>query len=311
MRNSDYPVYIGAASGIWAGSGTGGTVTLTPQVTNDDVALINGASMATFAGSVYYIVGITSPNAIHAATYPLPGAGIGSTVYTAQQMEGLIQVLSRGSTGLIFVTGASSGVDQYVYAFDGVNANFLGRIEGDVLDACEANGTVYILTAALASQPSAPSLPVIYSVTGSTLNTFDDFRKVDPDFYPLSEFANGHIESDGAYLYLWYCGLSVKRYSLTTSAVSDIGNPACVTANSLNRAGTPFGDGGFVEIEPFVSTTTAYLNTPTLAPSVDGVMLTSWYDFGTPDVDKSFKSIEFAFNSTFVETSVTVNYQLD
>lgn len=313
MRNSDYPVYIGAASGMWTGSGAGTTVTLTPQVTNDNVALINGASMATFQGSVYYITGASTPNKINSATYPLPGAGAGTTVFTVEQMENLVQVLSRGATGLVFITGSGTGVDQYVYAFDGVNANFLGRIEGTILDACEANGTVYILTAAVqgVADVLTVSLPVIYSVAGSTLSIFDDFRKVDPAFWPITSAPGGHIESDGTYLWLFYAGLSTKRYILSTSAVSDVGNPLCVGAASTGRSGTPLGDGGFVETEPTTSFTTAYINTPQDGDNADGIMVTSWYDMGTPDVDKSFKSIEFAFNNAFTASSVTVSYEID
>lgn len=311
MRNTDYPVYIGAASGMWAGSGAGTTVTLTPQVVDDNVALINGASMATFAGSVYYITGSSTPNKINSATYPLPGAGAGTTVYTASQMENLVQVLSRGATGLVFITGSGQGVDQYVYGFDGVNANFLGRIQGNILDACEANGTVYILTAAVPGAPDTFSLPVIYSVAGSTLSIFDDFRKVDPAFWPITFSAGGHIESDGTYLWLWYAGLSTKRYVLTTSAISDVGNPTVISASSTGRAGTPLGDGGFVETEPQVSLTTAYINYTQLDNNASGTMLTSWYDFDTPDVDKSFKSIEFAFNAAFTSTALTCSFELD
>lgn len=319
MRNSDYPCYVGAFSGIWTVSGTGTTVTLTPQVTNDNEALINGASMATFAGSVYYITGASSPNAINSATYPLPGAGAGTTVYTGQEMEHLIQALGRGATGLVFVTGASSvngGIDQFIYAFDGSNANFLGRIEGSVRDICEANGTVYILTFAASGLGGTGTwLPVVYSVSGSTVNVFDDFRKIDPAFWPIApEASYGHIESDGQWLYLWYSGLSVKRYSLTTSAISDIGNPLCVSSTSLTRAGTPLGDGSFVEIESAVSATTAYICDTQQAPTsatANASLITSWYDFGTPDVDKSFKSIEFAFNTLFTEASLAVNYELD
>ena len=113
MRNADHPAYVGAANGIWAVGGTGTTVTITPQVVSDAVNVLNGASMATFQGSVYYITG----DQINSATYPLPGANPGTTVYTTSGMEVLTQVLTRGGTGLIFTTGRGNGVDQYVYDY--------------------------------------------------------------------------------------------------------------------------------------------------------------------------------------------------
>jgi hypothetical protein len=136
-------------------------------------------------------------------------------------------------------------------------------------------------------------------------------RGVDPAFLPISLNAGGHIESDGVYLFLWYSGLSTKRYRLTTGAISDVGNPACVFYGSYGRAGTPLGDGGFVETEPAVNATFAYINYPQVVPFADGSMITSWYDEDTPDVDKAFKSIEFTFNSSFTATSVLVSYELD
>lgn len=313
MRNTDYAAYVGAANGIWAVGGSGVTITITPQVTNDAVQVLNGASMATFQGSAYYLVQTMTGNEINSATYPLPGAGAGTTVYTTSEMEVFTQVITRGGTGLIFTTGRGNGLDQYVYDFDGVNANYLGRIEGNILDCCEANGTVYILTAAIPAitNPQSPTLPVIYSIAGSTLSIFDDFRKVDDDFWPTSFVAGGHLESDGAYLYFWYAGLSTKRYLLTTSAVMDIGNPICVNAGSTGRAGTPLGDGGFVETEPATSQTTAYVNVEQDGPNADGILLTSWFDFGTPDVDKAFKAIEFTMNSAVSAAALLVSFQVN
>lgn len=310
MRNADYPCYVGAANGMWAVGGSGAAITITPQVVNDAVQVLNGASMATFQGSVYYLVQTMTGNEINSATYALPGAGSGTTVYTTSQMEVFTQVITRGGTGLIFTTGRGNGVDQYVYDFDGVNANYLGRIEGNILDCCEANGSVYILTAAELSADTV-SLPVIYSIAGSTISFFDDFRKVDSDFWPTSFAAQGHIESDGAYLYLFYAGLSTKRYLLTTSAVMDVGNPACVTPSSFGRAGTPLRDGSFVETEPQNSVTTAYFNNTQAGPTVDGTLLTSWFDFGSPDVDKAFKAIEFTMNTTVDASALQVSFQVN
>jgi hypothetical protein len=134
---------------------------------------------------------------------------------------------------------------------------------------------------------------------------------VDPNFWPVSFSPGGHIESDGAYLYLFYSGLSTKRYLLTTSAVMDVGNPICVNAGSTGRAGTPLGDGGFVETEPNTSQTTAYINVEQDGPNVNGTLITSWYDFDVPIVRKGFPSIEFVMNSAVDPSAISVSYETD
>lgn len=302
LRSSDFPVYVGTSTGIWGLTDTGTAISMTTQAVNDALAQLNGSSMAQFEGTAYYLVGTGAPNKINSFTYPLPGAGAGTAAFTAAQMEHLVQSLGRGATGLIFVTGASPSINSYVYSFDGANPNFLGRLETQIADICEANGTVYLLTYAQTPSGAIPNLPVIYSVSGSTLNVFDDFRSVDPTFLPLftngNAAPNGHIESDGTWLYLWTSGLSVKRYRLSTSSVMDVGNPLGASAVYGARAGTVLGNGSFAEIESGVTTTSMYVTTLGLGPNADGTLLTSWYDFGSPDVDKAFKQIEFTLNST-------------
>ena len=309
-ETADFQCYMATTTGIWGVVGGGGSISFT-QATNDVPAALNAASLAVFNGSLWYIVGTTTPNAINALTYPLPGAAGGTVQYTAFQMEHLVQVLGRGANGLVFMTGGTTGLTWSCYEFDGVNATLIGRLTGHIQDITEANGTVYILAYGSGSTQENTPLPVIYSVSGSTVSIFDDFRTVDAAFQPISFQTNGHLDSDGLYLYFWTSGLSAKRYRLTTSAITDVGNPTCVVGISGARSGCAIGDGSFMEIESGASTTTAYLNNVIGTPNVNGVLTTSWFDFDTPGVRKSFSSIEFTMNSAVDLTALLVSYQTD
>ena len=309
-ETADFQSYMGTSTGIWGVVQPSGTITLT-QATNDAVALLQGSSQAVFNGALWYLVGSSAPNKINNVTYPLPGAGAGVTQYTAFQMEHLIQSLGRGPNGLVFATGGTTGLTWNLYEFDGVNATLIGRITGQVQDICEANGTIYVLAYGTGKTPVNIPVPVIYSVSGSTVSVFDDFRNVDAAFLPVSAQTNGRLDSDGLWLYFWTSGLSVKRYRLTTGAISDVGNPLCVRGISGARSGCALGDGSFVEIESGTSLVTAYINNVQAIPNVNGSLTTSWFDFDVPSVRKSFSSIEFTMNSAVDPTALAVSYQTD
>jgi hypothetical protein len=309
-ETADFQCYMGTTTGIWGVVGGGASITFT-QATNDPVAPLQGSSMAVFAGQLWYITGTSTPNAINSLTYPLPGAAGGTTEYTAFQMEHLVQSLGRGANGLVFMTGGTTGLTWNCYEFDGVNATLIGRLTGHIQDITEANGTVYILAYGSGSTQENTPLPIIYSVSGSTVSKFDDFRVVDSAFWPISFDTNGRLDSDGLYLYFWTSGLSAKRYSLTTSAITDVGNPACVVGLSGARSGCAIGDGSFMEIESGASTVTAYLSNAIGVPNVNGVMTTSWFDFDVPGVRKAFSSIEFTMNSDVDLSALLVSYQTD
>lgn len=300
--------YVATASGVYKYTVAGGFV----QVTNDPITEIHGASLAYFGGSVYYITGGNSPNTLNSATYPFPGASAGTVNYTANQMEDLLQAVVNSATGLVFATGSPNGSRTYLYGFDGVNANLFGILDGVIQDMVEANGTVYILTQTPRLGPIITGCPVIYSLSGSTISIFDDYRLVATDFQPTVASGNGHLATDGTYLYLFTAGLSTKRYRLTTSAVYDVGNSAAFDDIGPYRAGAPLVDGSFVEINPARNPTTAWVCLNGAASvNVNGSLTTSWFDFDVPSVRKSFSAIEFIMNTNPDPTALTVEYETD
>jgi hypothetical protein len=300
-----------------------GTSTWT-QVTDDDVADANliGASMAYLEGSIYYLLstasgGVNTGGEMMSATYPFPGASAGTQVLAGYEFENLLLATANTGTGLAVVAGSAFGATRsWVYTFDGAVADFVGVIEGGVLDVCEANGVVYILTVEphYGTSPPVFGLPIIYQLDGSTLSIFDDYRSLDPDFLPTSTQTYGHLDQDGRYLYYFTGNLNTKRYNLTTAAVTDVGNPTAATAIGYWRAGTVLSSGTFAEIAAEGAGTTAYICQAHVTPNTNGWMITSWYDFGTPGVDKSFTQIEFTFNAPTDATSlnaVTLQFQVN
>lgn len=309
IRGGDAMYFLRApATGAWQITDGGSVV----QVT-DDAVEGQGATLAYFGGSIWYA--LASPAyQLNSATYAFPGAGAGTTAVTMPQMETAITTVCDSATGLVVVTGdRTNGQFSYIYSFDGVNATFLGAVSGFVYDSVQANGTVYLLAnSGIGTTTNAQALPIIYEVVGSVVSVFDDFRLVDPAFQPPPTpftITVGHLASDGVYLYLFYPGLSVKRYLLRTGAIYDVGDPFFVTSPGQSHHGTPTIQGGF--IEGIEGNPHLFSMQPLVASNADGSMITSWYDDNTPDVDKSFKSIEFAFNTPFTQVSVTVQYQID
>jgi hypothetical protein len=304
-------IFASGPTGLWTVRGTGSP----GQDTNDAFGPVpQSGAVAQFAGgTIYYIT--SSNTKLNSITTPL-GAAPGTTQFTVPVFETFILSLSPGTSGVIMVTGESIigntnvPLRNTVYSFDGVNANYLGVINGYIEDSTSVNGVTYILTTAPSFGIGSSQQPVIYEVTGSTLSKVDDYRNVDPFFQSTSTTGTprGTLDSDGLYLYLFYPGLDAKRYDLTTFAVSDVGTPG-VMGRSAPHRGCALIQRGIAEVG--AGANTLYVVRPDQPPTADGTMITSWYDQSTPDVDKSFKSIEFSFNSLFTTNSVAVAYQLD
>ena len=282
------------------------------QVTSDSA---ENATLAYFNNSIWY--GLTSPAyQINSATPPFPGAAPGTTEATLPQMEVAIVVMANSASGLVVVlndTGGvgGAGVFSYVYTFDGTTATYVGRVAAQAMDSVEVDGTVFLLCQTgygnLSGQQDH-ALPIIYSVVGSTISVFDDYRLVAPDFQPGAQSAtgpSGHLTSDGIFLYLFWQGLITRRYRISTSAVACVGTPTGISPN----IGTTTISGGFLEGN--AADAHVYATQALVAPNVNGVMTTSWFDFDVPSVRKAFSSIEFTMNSNVDPTALTVSYQTD
>ncbi len=252
----------------------------------------NILGLAYFQGSIWYTDGAH----IWSATEPWPATPV--QVYTANPSE-MISFLERGPAGLVFTTIGASYELCWVYTFDGTTATLLGLIEGQVMDIQEAQGVVYLLIQ-IPTAAATTNLPVIYQISGSTLSIFDDFRLLDPNFLPPTDVnPTGNLDTDGLYLYLFWSGLRVKRYLLKTGAVYDVGSAlpnnalhvgACHVSGLLMEN---FDDGNLYTVTPGTSTS-----------STNGVLTTSWFDFGVPDLDKAFDQISFTFNLPTDNTTV-------
>src|ERR1019366_4230138 len=275
------------------------------EVTNDHPAV---DTMAYFGGSIWYALS-TAPRQLNGATFAFPGAGAAqlAPATTMPQMETAILSVCDSGQGLIIVTGdAVGGLVSFVYSFDGLNQTFLGAVKGLVIDSVNANGTVYLLASTgVGNTVNAQALPVIYEITGSTINTFDDYRSVDPAFYPGKQgrgAAYGHVATDGLYLYLFWFGQRTKRYLLSTGAIYDVGG-----TGRQPMFGAPNIQGGWIEGNDTSQSMTAIQ--PLLAATVNGFMEDSFFDFGMPTVDKKFDTIEFTRNTAIAPTALTVSFR--
>jgi hypothetical protein len=308
-------LYVAQANGIWQLNVTSGAWT---QVVDDDVeGVLQGSSLSYLEGQIYYLLGGSTGGSIYEAGYPFPGASAGTQVYAGYEFESNLQAVTNSGTGLVVVAQSAAGFQAWVYSFDGASANYLGMIEGAVQDVCQANGVVYILceTPYFGGQVTSPAVPIIYQLDGSTLSVFDDFRAVSSDFLPIAAKGYGHLAQDGRYLYLFTSGLNTKRYNLTSGAISDIGNPSADSGLEYQRAGAALIDGSIAEIDMgLAGSNTLYACLAQAKPNANGYLITSWYDFGTPGVDKSFTQIEFTFNAPTDATSlnaVTLQFQVN
>lgn len=307
-------VYAGSTTGVWKVSTSGAHT----QVVNEAPPSGQTCCLGYFGGNIYYSTGSVPSEVLKHAGYPFPGAAAGTTDHTVFQMEGAVTGVGDGTTGVVFTAGeAISGTPNpspwtWVYLWDGAVANLIGRIFGGVNDICEANGVVYILCSILPGQ-TGTSMPIIYSVSGSTISVFDDYRYIDPNFQPAttSPQSQGHLDTDGTYLYLFWPTINTKRYRLSTGAISDCGAPqAQGSVYHVGAVGPTLPQSGILDCDPS-SGTTAYLCKFGDAPNVFGEITSSYYDFGTPTVDKSFQSVELQMNSSLNPAALTVEAQVD
>lgn len=305
-RAGDYLYAASNTPAVWQVQPSSAT-----QITNDQV-LANAPEsgvMAFFNGQLFYW---KTGNVLISTQPPFPGAGAGTTVYTLPGMYFSVGGLSDSGTGLVFATKSNAFSMTEVFSFDGVNATLLGKLEaGNVCDICEANGVTYVLCAA--PQVNGTFLPVIYAISGGTISPFDDYRYVDTPFQPQAGIGKGaRLDSDGQYLFLFFPGLRAKQYNLRTQSAYDVGASAVIPGgvDSGEHRGCALFNGGFAEVDA-QAPGTLYVAQPGGTPNANGVLTSSFFDFGTPTVDKAFKFVEFEMNSLLDPTALLVSYRLD
>lgn len=306
-RGGDYLYAASNTPAMWQVK----TATAT-QITNDQVIANTAESgvMAFFNGQLYYWA---SGNLLKSTQPPFPGAGAGTLVYTLPGMYLNVGGLSDSGSGLVFATKGNAFSMSEVFTFDGAIATQVGKLlAGQVCDMCEANGITYVLCAA--PQANGTFLPVLYAITGNTLSLFDDFRNVDAPFQPQAGISHGaRLDSDGQYLYLFFPGIRAKQYNLQTQSVYDIGAPTAIPSgvDPGEHRGCALLNGGFAEVDATAPTTLYVASPNATAPNSNGVLTTSFFDFGTPTTDKAFKFVEFQMNSLLDPSALLVSYRLD
>jgi hypothetical protein len=311
-----FGIVSGANPGIWqvtAGNGTS-------QITNDTIF---AGTLCYIANTLWYALGSNSVEINKVIGPTWPGNAAGTNAQATNQVDGGMSMMCATASGLAFVTGASLNVGpSYVYTWDGASVPvYVGTVQNLFpVDMRTIGGITFLLFGAL-SEPGRSSTtiqPVIYSLSGSQLAVFDDYRYVDQAFQSSVAGGNnwcGNLDGDDTYLYLFWAGLSAKRYDLANTggqslAVSDVGDPA---RNGLaNHFGVAGNEGSFFEWSDNPNSTNHLLWGLTTAANDTGYLITSYFDAATPGVVKYWRSFEVDLNAALgAGAGVAVAYQLD
>lgn len=284
-------------------------------VTNDSPAQ---NTLAYIGNAIWYAA---STLQISKITFPFPGAAPGTAVQTANSLEGLVKAMGSTPSGLVFLMNYNVTVGPtLIYTWDGISLPVLvGTVWNLVpLDVRTVAGITFLLFGALgpAGNVAGKVQPVIYSLTGSQLAVFDDYRYLDIPFQATGvNQANGRLDGDDTFLYLFWPGLSTKRYDLANTsgqslAICDVGDPA--RAGLLIHSGVISNEGSFFEYSDNPVSTNFMLWGTVTANNDTGFLITSWYDAATPGITKYWRSFEVELNAPLgTGASVTVTYDLD
>jgi hypothetical protein len=307
---------IVSGGGIWQVTASNGT----SQITTDQPL----PGTLSYAQNILYYALATLQQQINQAVGPTwPGAAAGTAAQATNVVDGGVLMVCATASGLAFVTGAGRTVGPaYVYTWDGVSVPVLvGTVQNlFAVDMRTVAGITFLLFAAL-SEPgrsSTTAQPVIYSLTGSQLAIFDDYRYVDAAFQSAASVTNnwpGNLDGDDTFVYLYWTGLSTKRYDLANTggqslAVTDIGDPARVGVNY--HYGAVGNEGSFFEWSDNPNSTNHMLWGLKTAANDTGYLVTSYFDASTPGVVKYWRSFEVQLNAVLGSgAAVNVAYQMD
>ena len=319
--------------GIFAGTSAGiflvntATPTSSTLWTTDVVENSNYASMAYFSatsgasggvGTLYYISATNSSNIYSIAT--ATGAG-GTLVATHPQMEQPFVAICDTANGLFWATGSSEqgavdpSYEAILYTFNGtLPANRVDSINGYIKAAVTLNNITYIL--AVLDQAAGNGNFTLYALSGNNLSIVTDTRFNAPDFQensvvlPLSKFFKPGLQEDGRYLYIGWQGTHGLRYDPVLNAFSYVGAPAPLDTNQDSRVIVNTAASGIVDVygnkTKSIFQAYAFNALPTTGP-----FETSYYDFGTPTINKVFSSIAISMTAPQPGSSLSVNFKVD
>jgi hypothetical protein len=294
--------------------------------TADVVQNQNYSSMAYFSatsgasggvGTLYYI--LASDGNIYAKG--AAGAGAGTITITHPGMEQPFVAICDTAAGLFFATGSSEqgavdpSYEAILYTFNGtLPANRVDSINGYIKAAVTLNNVTYIL--AVLDQAAGGGNFTLFSLSGSAITVVADTRYNAPDFQentvilPLSKFFKPGLQEDGRYLYIGWQGTHGLRYDPVLNAWSYVGAPAPLDTNQDSRVILNTAASGIVDVygnkTKNVFQAYAFNGAPTT-----GTFETSYFDFGTPTINKVFSSIAIEMTAVQVAESLTVNFKTD
>ena len=318
--------------GIFAGTSAGiylvNTTTPNSSVlwTSDVIENQNYASMAYFSatsgasggvGTLYYI--LASDGNIYEIASATGAAG--TLVATHPDMEQGFVAICDTDQGLFFATGSSGQAsivpsqEAILYTFNGtLPANRIASINGYIKAAVTLNGVTYIL--AVLDQAAGNGNFTLYSLSGTSLTIVSDTRFNAPDFQentvilPLSDYFKPGLQEDGRYLYIGWQGTHGLRYDPVLNAFSYVGSPAPLDTNQDSRVLMNTAASGIVDVYGNKTSSIFQAYAFNASPTT-GTFTTSYYDFGTPTVNKLFSSIAVELSAVQPSSSLQVNFRVD
>jgi hypothetical protein len=114
---------------------------------------------------------------------------------------------------------------------------------------------------------------------------------------PLSEYFKPGMQEDGRYLYIGWQGTHGLRYDPVLNAFSYVGSPAPLDTHQDSRVLVNTAASGIIDVygnkTSGIFQAYAFRGAPTTGP-----FETSYYDFGTPTINKVFSSMAIAMTAT-------------
>ena len=317
-------IFAGTSAGIYLVNVT--TPNSSTLWTTDVIQNQNYASMAYFSatsgasggvGTLYYILA-SDGNIYEIAS--ATGAG-GVLVATHPDMEQSFIAICDTAAGLFFATGSSGQAsivpsqEAILYTFNGtLPANRVDSINGYIKAAVTLNNVTYIL--AVLDQAAGNGNFTLYALSGNNLSIITDTRLNAPDFQenpviqPLSDYFKPGLQEDGRYLYIGWQGTHGLRYDPVLNAFSYVGAPAPLDTNQDSRVLVNTAASGIIDVYGD-KTHTIFQAKAFNGAATTGTFESSYYDFGTPTVNKLFSSIAMELSAVQPASSLQVNFKVD